>query len=152
MPSRIASSARKSDQPGPLHRLWLLRGWSRSFERKRLGWHLLVVTPLATACLAYGHPFWGLAVFCLGFWPLPYRAAWTDAGLDVSWLFIRERLNAADIQSVRLRPRPRTFGLFGHDLALDLELTTGTHAILVAPRETLEALHAQIMAPRAVSS
>jgi hypothetical protein len=125
--------------------VWLLPGWSCTFERNVFLWRLFVATPLSIACGAYSGLAWGVAFF-VGFWPFPYRTRWTREGLDVSWLFLRERLPLVDIHSARLRSNVRRSRIFCCGLVLDLELVDGKRVTLTGPQRTIQALHAQIAA------
>jgi hypothetical protein len=82
-------------------------------------------------------------VIIVGAWPGPYRARWTPEGLEVRWLFVKERLRPADLESVRLRTNARYFFFMRYARALELEFVDGRRAIIVAPQPLLGALHAE---------
>jgi len=125
-------------------RVWIRVGWSRSFELKRLGWHLFVATPLSAWCAAQGHALLMVAVFFVSFWPFPYRARLRPEGLEVSWLFVREVLRLADIEVARLRTDVRTLRLFRHPLVLEIQLVNRRPAIVLGSAPVVEALHAEL--------
>jgi hypothetical protein len=131
--------------------VWLLRGWSRTFERNRLVVQVGLVTPLVVASAACGYGVVSLVVFFIGFWPFPYRARWTAEGLEVSWLLVRECLRFADIRSASLHGNVRYLLLFRHELVLQLELTEGRRAALVATPRAVRALYSEITAALARS-
>ena len=97
--------------------------------------------PVAIACAHYLNFVVMLLVIVVGTWPVPYRARWTPQGLDVWWLFVRERLGVADIESARLRTKVRFLFFIRYELALELELGGGRRAVIVGPQELLETLH-----------
>ena len=125
--------------------VWLLHGWNRSFECKRLAVHLLVATPLTLCAAQVNFLCWPI-VFFVAFWPFPYRVRWTGEQLEVSWLFARAALRLRDIESARLRTDFRHLRLFRRRLVLDIALHGGRHAILVAPPRVLEMFHSDITA------
>ncbi|HEY6726617.1 MAG TPA: hypothetical protein VI197_21430 [Polyangiaceae bacterium] len=84
----------------------------------------------------------------MGSWPVPYRARWTAEGLQIWWLFVKERLSVADVESVRLRTNARYCFFTRHARALELEFIDGRRAIIVAPEQLLEALHCEFAAAR----
>jgi hypothetical protein len=124
--------------------VWLLRGWSRSFERKRLVTHLFVSTPLSLCAAQINLVCW-VVVFFLGFWAFPYRVRWTGNELEVSWLFVREALHLGEVERARLRTDFRHW-LLRPRLVLEIALRGGRHAIMVAPQRVLETFHAEITA------
>jgi len=126
--------------------IWILWGWSRTFERDRFCIQVFIATPVSVACAVYGGFVWMLIAFFVGFWPFPYRARWTAEGLEVSWLFVRECLRVADIESARLRTGVRHLPFFRRRTALEIELAGGKRAVVVAPEDTLETFHSQITA------
>lgn len=143
-------------EPGAPHSvpIWIRWGWSKRFELQRLCWHVLVVGPLSVGCAMTGHAWLSFAALFVGFWPFPYRARWTDAGLEVRWLFVRECLAREDIADARLRSGGRYLGLAPEDV-LELELSANRLAIVMARRAVLEDLHSQIagaVAARSVCS
>lgn len=126
--------------------VWILAGWSRTFERNRLLFHALVIGPLAAACMAYGHFIW-LAVFFIGFWPFPYRARCTAQGLEVSWLFVRETLRFAEIESLCLGKGFRHLLVFRYESALEIALGGGRRATIVKPHGPIDPLLAHADTP-----
>ncbi|HYO97805.1 MAG TPA: hypothetical protein VER33_25030 [Polyangiaceae bacterium] len=126
--------------------VWMLRGWSRAFERHRLLVHVGIVTPLVALCAASGYGVWSLIAFFIGFWPFPHRARWTGEGLDISWLFLRECLRLADLRRASLHTNVRYLLLFRYELVLELELANGKRAALVAPPHAVRRLHSEISA------
>ena len=124
--------------------VWIRWGWSRSFEIKRLCWHVLVVGPVSVGSAMWGHPWWSFAVLFVGFWPFPYRARWTGAGLEVRWLFVRECLALEDIEDARIRSGGRYLGIARREDVLDIELRTDRLATVMAHRSILDGLQSQI--------
>jgi hypothetical protein len=131
--------------------VWFLRGWSRSFERKRFLTHVFVSTPLALCAAQINFVCW-VIVFFVGFWAFPYRVRWTGETLEVSWLFVRESLHLRDIESARLREDFRHLLLFRPRLVLDIALCGGRHAIIVAPQRLLETFHSELTAELGATS
>lgn len=121
----------------------LLAGWSRSCERNRFITQVIITGPVAVACLQYLNFVVMLVVVVVGAWPVPYRARWTPEGLEVWWLFVKERLRVADLESVRLRTNARYFFCMRYARALELEFSDGRRAIIVAPESLLDALRAE---------
>jgi hypothetical protein len=58
--------------------LWILPGWSRTFERNVFMWRVFGAGPLAAACAAHYGLAW-FVVFFVGFWPFSVSDA-MDAG------------------------------------------------------------------------
>jgi hypothetical protein len=125
--------------------IWILPGWSRTFERNVLFLRVFVAAPLSVACAAYSGLAW-LLVFFVAFWPFPYRTRWSSEALEVTWLFLSERLPFAEIESARVRSHFQHLLIFRYAIVLDLQLADGRRAVIKAPRPTLEALHSQIAA------
>lgn len=124
----------------------LLPCWSRWCERNRFIAQVIVTGPLAIACTQYLNFVVMLVVVIVGSWPVPYRARWIPEGLEVWWLFVRERLPVADVESVRLRTNARYCFFVRYARALELEFTDGRRAIIVAPDVLLGTLHGEFAA------
>lgn len=134
-------------------RIWIIvAGWSRTFELRRFCMQVLVVTPLSAALASCGHSVWMLITFVVGFWPFPYHARWSPQGLDVSWLFVRERLNIASITRADIRSGFRHLWIFRYGLVLDIELTGGRRAVIAAAPHALRWLHSEITTALATRS
>lgn len=148
---RFSDGARRSAMSPAMQRarlpasfpITLLVAWSRSCERNRFITEAIVIGPVALACVHYFNFVVMLAVIIVGSWPVPYRARWTPEGLEVSWLFVKERLRPADLESVRLRRNARYFFFMRYGRALELEFLDGRRAIIVAPQSLLGTLHAE---------
>lgn len=121
----------------------LLAAWSRACERNRFVTEAIVLGPVAIACVHYFNFVVMLVVIIVGSWPVPYRARWTSEGLEVRWLFVKERLRIVDLESVRLRTNARYFFFVRYARALELEFVDGRRAIIVAPQALLGTLRAE---------
>lgn len=133
--------------------IWILPGWSRTFERNVLCYYFFVAAPLSALAVTYLGVA-GLLVSFIGFWPFPYRARWIPDGLEVRWLFLRERLCVEDITSARLRADFRRLRFVRYKEVLEIELAGRRPAIVVASSQVLEALHGKLqmaLARRAAS-
>lgn len=124
--------------------VWLLFGWSRRFELWRGCWLLLMTGPVTWACAHYISGLLSLLVMAVSAWPFPYRARWTPEGLDVRWLFVKDRVRLQNIERARLRTRFRHQWLFRYKLALELEIVRGRRAVVIAEPPILEHLYQQI--------
>jgi len=96
------------------------------------------------ACAHYISGILSLVVLGLSAWPFAYRARWTPEGLDVRWLFVRERLQLLQIERARLRAGFRHLLFLRYELVLELDLAGSRRAVVIAPPQILESLYEQI--------
>lgn len=121
--------------------------WSQRFVIKRLlAMTLLGVIP-ATLCASLGHGLWSLVILTIGVWPLPYRLTVARATVQISWLFVTERIGRDAIVDVRLEPDARRWIVSRRRMRLCIERRDAPSIFLDAKESSLSALYGLLTAP-----